>query len=116
MSFHLKIASILAPILFTGLSCSSTSDWPFKESKYTLVVTQGTVITQHRPIIVVIRNAGDGQWMFFADPDPYLDTVVTLSLDEMARIDKTILEVADLPVGWKAVRSTVGERWQRTKL
>ena len=116
MNISLSTVSICVWILFTGLSCGSTSDWPFKESRYTVVVTQGTVITQHRPIIVVIRNAGDGEWMFFADQDPYLDTVVTLSLDEMIRIDKSIMEVADLPAGWKAVRSKAGEHWQRIKL
>jgi len=99
-----------------GPSCSSVSEWPFDESRNTLVVTQRAVITEHRTILAVVRSAADGQWMFLADENPAIDVVVTLTLEEMMNIDQTIKEVADLPPGWKAVRHGPGQTWQRLRL
>jgi len=36
-----------------------------------------------------------------------------VSLEEIVRLDPTVLEVADLEPGWQAVRGYIGDSWTR---
>jgi hypothetical protein len=36
-----------------------------------------------------------------------------VSLEEIVRLDPTVLEIADLPPGWQAIRERVGGSWTR---
>ncbi len=96
--------------------CTAGSDWPFQDEKHTLVVTQRSAIEQRRPILTVLRDSADGQWTFLADENPLIDVVVLVTLEDMLKIDSSLVGVADLPPGWKASRSAIGSAWQRKKL
>jgi hypothetical protein len=36
-----------------------------------------------------------------------------VALEEIVEIDSTVLDVADLPPGWQAIRTRVGGAWTR---
>jgi hypothetical protein len=36
-----------------------------------------------------------------------------VGLEEMTRIDESIRELADLPLGWRAIRRSLTEPWYR---
>jgi hypothetical protein len=74
-----------------------------------------TLFNQHRPILVVVRSVGDGQWMFLADENPLIDLAVSVTLEEIVKLDSTVVEVSDLAPGWKAIRTGYGRPWQRNK-
>jgi hypothetical protein len=100
------------------LGCGSLSpiDWPFKESKNTIAVTQRSIANEQLPILTVLRDSVDGQWFFFADENPTIDPEVLLTLEDIVKIDKTITELGDLLPGWKAWRSARGQSWYRQRL
>ena len=37
-----------------------------------------------------------------------------VSLSEIVATDQSLLELADLPLGWVATRDNAGSRWQRS--
>ncbi len=113
---HPGLAFCLLSSSLLLFGCSSGSGWPFREGRTTIVVTQRSVIEQHRPVLAVVRNANDGQWMFFADENPAVDIVVTLTLEEMMGIDSTLTGIAGMQSGWKALRTGVGQPWTLSKL
>ena len=76
-----------ATLAISTLSCSSAAEWPFAEPKQTLVSAELTLFNQHRPILVVVRSVGDGQWMFLADENPLIDLAVSVTLEEIVKLD-----------------------------
>jgi hypothetical protein len=65
------------------------------------------------PILLVSHDADDHGWQFIGTSDAAMDDAMLVSLESIVRRDPTVLEVADLPPGWQAVRSAVGEPWTR---
>jgi hypothetical protein len=114
----MKTAGILlvtATLAICESSCSSAVKWPFREPKQTLVTAELAIFDRHRPILVVSRNPGDGQWTFLADESPLIDLSVTVPLNEIVKLDSTVVQVSDLSPGWTATRSRYGLPWQRKK-
>ena len=84
----------------------------FKEDPLLGVLTTAAVL-EGAPILLVSHDADDGGWQFLCGTtnDPVDGRIV--HLEEIAAMDPTVTEVADIPLGWIAFRSTVGGEWTR---
>jgi hypothetical protein len=89
------------------------SDWPFKDPKNTAVFTTGGVINRHQPICRVCHD-DDGAWQFLTGGPVTMTDAKLVSLSEIVATDQSLLELADLPLGWVATRDNAGSRWQRS--
>ena len=88
--------------------------WPFDQPPDCAVLTTTHVMRDGEPITHVFHDADDHGWQFhYPGPKTESDAMV-VALAEICRHDPTVLEVADLPPGWKAVRGGVGVPWMRT--
>ena len=74
----------------------------------------GHIFRRERPALLVVREGG--AWQFLCgeidhgDPkEPY-----HVSVGVLLELDPTLHQIADLPVGWEAERTTVGGDWLRT--
>ena len=76
----------------------------------TLVTTQ--VFEQTEPILHAVHD-GDGDWQFFGSTDGTLENAKIVALREAVELDPSVLQLADLPVGWHAVRDSVKSTWKR---
>jgi hypothetical protein len=72
------------------------------------------VLDGGEPILLVSHDEDDHGWQFIGSTDANVPDGRVVCLEEMVRLDPTVVEVADLPPGWKAVRECVGEPWVRT--
>lgn len=89
------------------------NDWPFREAENTAVLTTRHVVDDGAPILRVSHDADDGSWQFHTGVVPSTKDARILALREVVELDSSIAGLADLPLGWVAVRSDVGEPWER---
>jgi hypothetical protein len=87
--------------------------WAFSDSKSLGVITTSRVLDEGAPVLLVTHDADDEGWQFLCGTtnDPEDGRIVHLG--EMIKMDETLLDVADLPLGWMAERDEVGGEWTR---
>src|SRR5262245_25022441 len=87
--------------------------WPFPDPKNTATFTLHSIINRRTFIRAVWHNS-DGAWQFLDGSEtPDLSDGAVVSLEEMTRLDPSILTLADLPRGWVAHRRSPSSPWQR---
>ncbi len=106
--------------LFFGVSilcgCASSSLSVFQKAATAVVNTQWVVVNKGLPILVAFHYEENDEWIFFADVNPTVDVQVSVTLEELLKLDGTLKELSDLPAGWKATRQKKGALWKREKL
>lgn len=90
-----------------------TGAWPFDDAENTAVFTTDYVLKLGHPIVRVTHDE-EGDWQFHA-PEGAADAEPRIvGLCEMVELDSSLLDLADLPPGWVAIRTNVGSPWQRS--
>ncbi|MDC0742157.1 hypothetical protein [Polyangium mundeleinium] len=87
---------------------------PFQaEEEMNLGVITTSAVLAGAPILLVSHDADDGGWQFLCGTtsDPADGRVVHVR--EILTTDPTVVEVADLPLGWVAFRGAIGAEWTR---
>jgi len=89
----------------------------FEDSLNTAVFTTKFVVKDKKEITYITHESEDGVWQFFSNDnfDDFEEVSMILSLDEIINLDKTVLEIADLPLGYIASRETVKDKWKISK-
>jgi hypothetical protein len=88
--------------------------WPFEDPPYVAVITLKRVARGEAPVRLVAHDADDGCWQFLDGGAADGADASVVSLEEMTRIDPTLVELADLPPGWVACRYGPGAPWVRS--
>jgi len=78
-----------------------------------LGVTTTAQILAGSPILVVTHDAEEGGWQFLGGKATDPSDRRTVPLQEIEKMDPGIIELSDLPLGWMAIRTTVGANWVR---
>ena len=91
----------------------STTDWPYEEPRNCATFTIRQILDGSEPILLVVHDEDDNCWKFIGTTDASVAESKVVCLEEIVRLDPTVLEVADLPPGWQAVRDEVGGEWTR---
>ncbi|MEW6747807.1 MAG: hypothetical protein AB1486_34220 [Planctomycetota bacterium] len=89
------------------------SEWRFSDSGNTAVFTTQQVVRQGLAILCLCHDADDGAWQFLCGTTNDERDAMIVGLAEIVRLDATVVDIADLPLGWKAWRSTPAEPWKR---
>jgi hypothetical protein len=91
----------------------SNAAWPFADSPDVTTITTSKVLEEGHPILLVTHDEDDGMWQFLCGTtnDPKDGRVVCL--DCVFERDPSITELADLPLGWRAYRSSPETPWER---
>ena len=87
-------------------------DWPFDQPPDAAAITLRAVL-DGAPILLVSHDADDDGWQFLDGSEVDIDKAALISMAEAVALDPSIREVADLPPGWTAWRTDLGEPWQR---
>jgi hypothetical protein len=85
----------------------------FKESDSTAIFTTTYVIREKKPITYVTHDQEDGAWQFFSNDsfENYEDVAMIVGLGEIIALDPSLIELADMPAGYYAIRETPDEKW-----
>ena len=89
----------------------------FLEADNTAVFTTTFVIHDKRLITYVTHEEEDGAWQFFSQDEfeNYEDVAMIVSLKEIIAVDASLVELADMPVGYSASRGERDEPWIITR-
>lgn len=87
--------------------------WPFDQPRNCGVFTMRQVMDGKEPILLVTHDADDHGWQFIGKTDANVKDAMLVCLEEIVRLDPSVLEVADLPPGWQAWRKGPGAKWER---
>ena len=82
---------------------SAILHWLFEDPQNVAVFTTEQVVKERKPILFVTNDADDGAWQFHSGDIARDEDAMILALSEIVEIDPTLAELADLPLGYKAV-------------
>jgi hypothetical protein len=82
----------------------------FKDSLKIVVFTSKYVISQNSPIVYVAHHE-DGTWEFWGDQIIDESEIMLVTLEQIIEKDKSVLELADLPIEFSAQRKTKDSGW-----
>ena len=83
--------------------------WPFADPEETEVVTLDRIVRRESPILLVSHDADDGGWQFVDGDQVFEENGEVVLLGEIAQLDPTVLELAELPAGWHAWRPSLDQ-------
>lgn len=89
--------------------------WPFSSPKNEATFTVGKIVNGEKPILLVQHDDEDGSWQFLTGGPFDMSDAMIVGLGEIAKLDPSVLELADLPIGWSASRQTLKDSWCREK-
>jgi hypothetical protein len=67
------------------------------------------------PITRAYHDAEDHGWQFHSPAEARMADAMIVALEEIVKRDASVVEIADLPPGWMAVREKPGAPWVRTR-
>lgn len=91
------------------------SDWPFDDPPNVAVITTIRILRAGYPILYVVHD-GEGEWQFLDGLDVTVSDGSVVGLRTVVNRDATVLELADLLLGWYAERADAAAPWVRAKM
>jgi len=88
-------------------------DWKFPDQPHKKVFLSEAVHTGAEPVTFVLHDIEDGGWQFLGDSMTGGEDPVVVCFHHPIDNDRSLGELADLPLGWYAERSGPGEAWVR---
>lgn len=90
-------------------------DWQFSDPPNVAVVASQKIVLSAGWITYVSHDVDDGAWQFHTSQSEPVrkEDVMIVSLQSIVTLDPTVIELADLPLGWHAWRSSKSSVWQR---
>jgi hypothetical protein len=92
-----------------------TTEWPFQDSPHSEALASARVMDGD-PVLLVTHDAADGGWQFLCGSTDRAIEVRDVELGTVISKDPSLRELADLPVGWRAWRSSPEDPWRRAPL
>ena len=90
--------------------------WPFADPPNVATITIRSIVDGSHPILFVSHDADDGCWQFLDGAEAHdLRHAMVLGLNEIVALDSSVLELADLPLGWCAWRVGPLRPWERSE-
>lgn len=89
-------------------------DWKFEDGPHTQAFLSAAVQRGAEPVTYVSHDLEDGAWQFLGDSMTESGGVLSC-LHHPIEKDHSLIELADLPLGWYAERARPGEPWVRRR-
>ncbi|WP_156949286.1 hypothetical protein [Mesorhizobium sp. WSM1293] len=100
-------------------------EWKFADPPNLAVLSDKSLFKRGDWIAYVVHEDDDddsyndegGSWQFYSSDirDGDEREIMLVGLQEVVQLDETILELADLPKGWRAWRASKSSPWRRAK-
>jgi hypothetical protein len=68
----------------------------------------------HHQTVCRVCHDNDGTWQLLSGGPVTMADAMIVSLKEAVATDRSLLELADLPLGWIAIRENPQSPWQRS--
>ncbi|HVX91564.1 MAG TPA: hypothetical protein VHC20_08230 [Candidatus Paceibacterota bacterium] len=91
------------------------TDWPFDEPANVAAITTRQVLDDSHPILLVTHDEDDGGWQVLCGSTSEVSDGRVVCLGCLFERDRSIGQLADLPVGWRAWRDSADSDWKRER-
>jgi hypothetical protein len=91
------------------------SKWPFSDPENVMTITMRQIVREGHPVLLVVRDQEDGSWQFLTGSKFTVADGMMVLLKNIVALDSSLIELADLPVGWQASRIDKGQPWIRVQ-
>jgi hypothetical protein len=81
-------------------------DWPFDQPRNCAVISLRQIVFGNAPILHVVHDEDDHGWQFLNLDDACEEGASVVSLEDIVKLDPTVLAVAHIPPGWRAWRKS----------
>jgi hypothetical protein len=93
-------------------SNTTMNKWLFDDPQNVAVITTHHIL-EGGEILFVSHDEDDGSWQFHIGEAVSEHDVKVVALKEIVELDRSIMQLADLPLGWLATRVSLGQDWHR---
>lgn len=91
-------------------------EFKFNESKNVSCIVCKHIVKKERTINLVTHDEGDGQWGFLCgEPGHQTKDYMLISLSEVIKIDKSVNDLFEMPLGHCATREDINDKWKPFK-
>jgi len=94
---------------------SDDKSWQFQAGKNRATFTTKPVLRDGHPVLLVVHDE-EGDWQFLCGTTNQQEDAQIVGLGTIVRLDPTLAELAELPVGWQASRDAVGTEWSKESM
>lgn len=91
----------------------ANAPWPFDQPPDCAVISLRSIVFGGEPILYVSHDVDDHGWQFLGAGDVKESDAAVVGLEEIVKLDPSVLHVADMPPGWHAWRQSKSSQWQR---
>ena len=91
------------------------SEWPFDQPRNCAVFTLRQVMSGEEPVLIVYHDLDDHGWQFIGHTGANMDDAMLVALEEIVKLDPSVLDVADIEPGWVARRGSKESPWVRSE-
>lgn len=88
-------------------------NWKFSDKPHTKVFISKAILENKEWITYVTHDLSDGAWQILGETGIETGGPELACLHAMVEKDPTLVDLADLPLGWYAERSAPAEPWER---
>ena len=92
---------------------NKSPEWLFEDPPNVATITTKGILEKQDPILFVTHDADDGMWQFLPGFEVDEDDSKVVSLASVIKIDPSLHELHDLPLGWTAERDSLDDPWRR---
>ena len=78
------------------------------------MITLRPIVFEGAPILHVVHDDDHG-WQFLGWENMDVNRAAVVALEEIVKLDPSVLEVADMPPGWHAWRRSQSAPWSRER-
>jgi hypothetical protein len=90
-------------------------EWPFADPISVAAITTRHILDGSLPILLVTHDSDDGGWQVLCGTTNEPDDGRVACLGCLFERDRSLAEVADLPLGWRAWRDSPQSTWVRAQ-
>jgi hypothetical protein len=108
VTFHC-VSFLLLFSLYAGMKTDDR--WSWNDPLDIAVITTEEIITKRLPVLRVRHESGHGGWQFYDNTEISGQEPIVLTKTEILSLDKSLINVANLEVGWEAERKDHHSPW-----
>jgi len=94
----------------------SEDPWPFDQPRNCATISLRSVVFEGAPVLHVSHDDDDHGWQFLGGGEFTEADACVIALHEAVALDPSVLELADLPPGWRAWRRSRSAPWKRSPI
>lgn len=107
---QLSLVPVIHRLLAKNMSDAEDA-WAFEDAPNVACFTVRSIMSGAAPILQVFHDEDDGAWQMLPGSGADASEAMIVGLGQLVQVDQTLVELANLPLGWVARRERKNSPW-----